>query len=91
MIPDDVWNLISNFGLGLTVLIIALFTVVRGDWIPKKSRDREIEILTKSYEDRIIELKAERNEWKEIALRGLDAAESSVEVGKIALKERQKR
>lgn len=82
----EFFDLIKNVGLPIALLVTALVTVVRGDWIPKKSHDREVKLIS----DQLAEEKEEKREWKHLALRGLNAAETSVEVSKVALvRERQ--
>lgn len=89
------WNtLFTTFGLTGGLLAIAIFTVVRGDWIPKKSHDatialmqthfeRELATVNRLRDEQINRLERANDDWRMIAMHGLDAAEEAALVGKV--------
>lgn len=85
------WNtVLITFGPTGFILIIALYTVIRGDWIPKKSHLEVVTIITDNCSKTVARLeedkdKAEKraDEWQRIALRSLDVTEQTALVGKV--------
>jgi hypothetical protein len=65
----DLFSRVSAYSL----LLLALYALLRG-WLVTSIRHSE---MMREKDERIQELRDERDEWKEIALRGTDLADSS--------------
>ena len=91
--PVDFFGLVQNFGLPLGLLIIAIATVLRGDWIPRKNHESTIQVLKESHIEIVKTMqesfsaqlaRAEKatEDWRYIAVHGLDNAEDAAAISK---------
>jgi hypothetical protein len=85
------WDtLLRVFGPVGFLLAVALITVVRGDWIPRKSHNETINLMKVHHMEIVEGLKEENKrceqraaEWQGVALRSLDVGEQATLVGKV--------
>lgn len=69
---------IERFGLPLFLLLIAGVTGARGQWLFRWVHDAIVTLLV----EKVKMLESERDDWKEIALGGLNVAETMATKGK---------
>jgi hypothetical protein len=88
---SDIFGLLlGNAGL-LVALIIALISVVRGDWVPRKSHESALagkDALITQYEARLTESEQRSDRYETLVLRSLDAATEAAHVASQAVTER---
>lgn len=69
----ETWSLLGLMG-------VAIYSLIRGVVIPGITHDRILSAVKDSYEQQLTALREENKLWKEIALRGVQLSERSVEV-----------
>lgn len=80
------WDgILTIFGPSGFLLCVALFTVVRGDWIPRKSHDREMALLERVHAAELAAEREDKQEWQKIAMIALTHTEELTEVSKKVL------
>jgi len=69
-------DLINGPGGALVLLIMVLVSGAKGAWV----FGRELKHLDDRYERALLDLRSDRDEWKEIALHGTQLASKAVDV-----------
>jgi hypothetical protein len=77
MVPDlsqpETWGLVS-------LLIFLLFLFLRGDIVPGRTHDRIVAQIKEDHAKAVVQWQEECSLWRQIALRGVELSESSLDV-----------